>query len=99
MGFWDFTLFEIGILEIRFEIGILALRTGDLTLLKSDLEISPLLKSGLWDFTPFQIAILGFQDPPPLTGPYKRLVSCVTIHTASTPSPPPKKKQLQPIPI
>ncbi len=29
MGFWDFTLFEIGILEIRCEIGIPVLtRTG-----------------------------------------------------------------------
>ena len=69
MGFWDFTLFEIGILEIRCEIGILAPGTWDLTL----------LKLGFWDFAPFEIGILGFLPfsnwdfgipGPPLTGPY-----------------------------
>ncbi len=71
MVFWDFTLFEIGTLEIRCEIGILALKLGtwDLTL----------MKLGFWDFAPFEIGILGFLPfsiwdfgipGQPLTGPY-----------------------------
>ena len=61
-------MFEIGILEIRCEIGILAPGTWDLTL----------LKLGFWDFAPFEIGILGFISfsnwdfgipGPSLTGP------------------------------
>ncbi len=50
LGFWDFTLFEVGILEIRCKIWILAIGTWDLTL----------LKPGFGDFAPFEIGILGF---------------------------------------
>ena len=59
LGFWDYTLFEIGITEIMSEFGII--RTKYWTI---PYGITPHLKLGLWDYTPFEIGIMGLQDPP-----------------------------------
>ncbi len=66
LGFWDFTKFEIGILEIWFEIGILDFITTSMvcnSFQYLDFGISPHLKLGFWDFTIFEIGTLGFRDP------------------------------------
>ncbi len=54
IGILGFHSVEIGILEIRCEIGILAPGTWDLIL----------LKLGFWEFVPFKIRILGFLPWP-----------------------------------
>ncbi len=82
MGLWDFNLFEIGITEIMFEIGITGFQsnpnqgkpfqigiTGLRLISNWDYGITCLLKLGFRDYTPFEIGIMGLQDPP-LQGPY-----------------------------
>ncbi len=71
LGLWDYTLFEIGITEMSFEIGIMDLKSNQI-------GIFHLCKLGLWDFTLFEIGIMGlcrFQNwdygitGPPYGGP------------------------------
>ncbi len=66
LGLWDYTLFEIGITEIMFEIGISVQSKSRFS--DWDYGITCLLKLGLRDYTPFEIGILGLQYPP-LQGP------------------------------
>ena len=55
VAFWNFTLFEIEILEIRCEIGISVIQD-------TDFGISLLLKLEFGDLIPFEIGFLGFPD-------------------------------------
>ena len=67
MGLWDYTRFEIGIIEISFEIGIMDLKSNQIGFsvhVNWDYWISPYLKLGLWDYASFEIWITGLQDPP-----------------------------------
>ncbi len=77
LGLWDYTLFEIGITEIMFEIRITGFQSNPnqgfqiigLHLISNwDSGITCLWKLELWDCTPFEIGIMGLQDPP-LHGP------------------------------
>ena len=60
LGLWDYTLFEIGITKIMFEIGITGLRI----IPNWDYGITCVLKLGLRDCTPFEIGMMGLQDSP-----------------------------------
>ena len=62
LGLWDYTLSEIGITEISFEIGIMNLKFNQI-------GTSHPCKLGLRDFTIFEIGITGLQDLP-YGGPY-----------------------------
>ncbi len=55
LGLWDYSLFEIGITEIMFELGIMGFQSNP----NRDYGITPLLKFGLWDYTPIEIGITG----------------------------------------
>ena len=71
LGLWDCTLFEIGITEISFEIGITDIKSNQIGIFHPckigitglqptwnwDYGITPVLKLGLRQFT-------GLQDPP-----------------------------------
>ena len=52
LGLWNYTLFEIGITEITFEIGIMDLKSNQIGIFHP-------CKLGLWDFIPFEIRIMG----------------------------------------
>ncbi len=54
LGLWDYTLFEIGITEISFEIGIMDLKSNQIGILHP-------CKLGLLDFTLFEIGIMGLR--------------------------------------
>ncbi len=71
MGLHSVTLFEIGITEISFEIGIMDLKsdTQKCRNAKSLRRSSPYLKLGLRDYAGLEIGITGLQNPPPW-GPY-----------------------------
>ncbi len=56
LGLWDYILFEIGIIEISFEIGV-----GDIK--SNQIVIFHPCKLRLLDFTLFEIGIMGLQDP------------------------------------
>ncbi len=83
LGLWDYTLFEIGITEIRSEIGIMGFHTNeDFSFFIQgnwDYGITAHLKLGLPDYTPFEIGITGLQDPP-FQGP--TIDSPLTAHNA-----------------
>ena len=65
LGLWDYTLFEIGIIEIRSEIGIMGFHTKShwLSLMRQnwDYRITSQLKLGLCDYTPCEIGIRPFK--------------------------------------
>ncbi len=52
LGLWDYTLFEIWITEISFEIGIMDLKSNQIGIFHP-------CKLGLRDFTLFEIQIMG----------------------------------------
>ncbi len=54
LGLWDYTLFEIGIAEISFEIGIIYHKSNQIGIFHS-------CKLGLRDFTLFEIGIMGLR--------------------------------------
>ena len=54
VGLWDCTLFEIGITEITFEIGIMDLKSNQIRIFHT-------CKLGLRDFTLFEIGIMGLR--------------------------------------
>ena len=72
LGLWDYTLFEIGITEISFEIGIMDFKTGFAKPTKLgfsiqvnwDYGISPYLKFRLWDYTGFEMGLRDYRIPP-----------------------------------
>ncbi len=63
------SLFEIGITEIMFEIGIMGFQSNPNQGFKIQDKIfsTSHFKLGLRDYTPFEIGIMGFTGPP-LTG-------------------------------
>ncbi len=54
LGLWDYTLFEIGITEISFEIGIMDLKSNQIGIFHA-------CKLGSRDHTLFKIGILGLR--------------------------------------
>ena len=79
LGFWDYTPFEFGITEIRFEFGITGFHLVPIWDYSSihnwDYGITLHLKFGFQDYTTFEIGILGLLDPT-LTGPYNSECWC-----------------------
>ena len=59
LGLWDYTLFEIWITEIMFEIGITPRCPLKKTISNWDYKITYHFKLGLRDYMPFEIGITG----------------------------------------
>ena len=62
LGLWDYTLLEIGITDISFEIVIMDIKSnkkGISTHVKLGLRITPYSYFGLRDYTSFEIGITG----------------------------------------
>ncbi len=81
LGLWDYTLFEIGITEISFEIGIMDLKSNQIGMFHP-------CKLELRDFTLFEIWIMGLHQfwnwdygitgpPPPYGGPPSGMVTII----------------------
>ncbi len=54
LGLWDYTLFEIGITEISFEIGIIELKSNQIGIFNP-------FKLGLRNFTLIEIGTMGLR--------------------------------------
>ncbi len=54
LGLWDYTLFEIGITEISFEIGIMDIKSNQIGIFTH-------VKLGLRDYNLLEIGIMGLR--------------------------------------
>ncbi len=54
LGLWDYNLFEIGITEISFEIGIIDLKSNQIQIFRP-------CNLGFWDDILFKIGIMGLR--------------------------------------
>ncbi len=62
MGLWDYILFEIGITETSFAIGIMGLKINQIWIFHPC--IFGMLNFTRFDYAGFEIGITGLQDPP-----------------------------------
>ncbi len=83
LGLWDYTLFQIGIAEISFEIGIMDHKSNQIGIFhtcKLGLRDSTLFEIGIMGITPvLKLGLRYYRTPPPYGGPYSRIEVSINV--------------------